>query len=68
MRNAAKTGGASPTRKRASEHAMAAALKAARRAGLMVDRLLIQDGTVEIRFAGSVESDAEPTSLDLKEW
>ncbi|MVA26443.1 hypothetical protein V6582_02670 [Agrobacterium vitis] len=68
MQKADRTLGTNPTRKRASEHAMAAALKAARRAGLMVDRLLIQDGTVEIRFAGSVESDAEPASLDLKEW
>lgn len=68
MRKADQPPGAFPTRKRASEHAMAAALKAARRAGLMVDRLLIQDGTVEIRFAGSVESDAEPASIDLKEW
>lgn len=68
MRKADQTLGTPPTRKRASEHAMAAALKAARRAGLMVDRLLIHDGTVEIRFAGSVESDAEATSLDLKEW
>ncbi|MCF1474633.1 hypothetical protein B7W85_07015 [Allorhizobium ampelinum] len=68
MRKADQTQGMHPTKKRASEHAMAAALKAARRAGLMVDRLLIQDGTVEIRFASSVESDAEPASLDLKEW
>ncbi|BCH65841.1 hypothetical protein GOZ97_00250 [Agrobacterium vitis] len=68
MRKADQTLGTPPARKRASEHAMAAALKAARRAGLMVDRLLIQDGTVEIRFASSVESDAEPASLDLKEW
>ncbi|MUZ63225.1 hypothetical protein [Agrobacterium vitis] len=68
MQKADRTLGTNPTRKRASEHAMAAALKAARRAGLMVDRLLIQDGTVEIRFAGSVESEAEPSSLDLKEW
>ncbi|MDQ0456020.1 hypothetical protein [Rhizobium paknamense] len=68
MRKAEQVPGASPIRKRASEHAMAAALKAAKRAGLMVDRLLIQDGTVEIRFAGSVEGDAEPASPDLKEW
>jgi len=68
MRKADQSVGIPATRKRASEHAMAAAMKAARRAGLTVDRLLIQDGTVEIRFAGSVESDAEPISLDLKEW
>ncbi|MCF1496258.1 hypothetical protein GOZ83_28625 [Agrobacterium vitis] len=60
--------GTHSTRKRVSEHAMAAALRAAKRAGFIVDSLLIRDGTVEIRFAGSVENDAQPISFDLKEW
>lgn len=57
-----------PTRIRASEAAIKAALKAMREAGLSVKKLCVSGGQVEIH-AGAVESE-EPPENDgrLKQW
>ncbi|MBY5691994.1 hypothetical protein HFO41_24745 [Rhizobium leguminosarum] len=55
-------------RVRASENALRIALKAARAEGMVVDKLCVNGGQIEIHFHG-VEGEAQPENDgDLEKW